>query len=263
MLGLLPRTESGNQYLVIIIDRYSKLNGKLLATNISSTHVAHTVFKHYVIANEIPDFILSQNGQQFVSRCFITFCSYLDVKKSRQLRSSRRRINKRKATPGRLYHDFECTSLMTNEIRTYSSVRWPLLTIVNDNSSSFSMTLTRPPPGPVMIVSPTIRPTTALTAKCQRPKGYVFLSNWRQFHPWCPESYAKIRVGIDNILTKILGRSPNFLLDNLSTWTLYHWSRYLPRAMLTNIMNYDPEHMASFNCYRIRSTRTYGWECHS
>lgn len=80
ILGAYPRTKSGKQYIYIITDRYTKLTRAVLAANKLSTHVADIHSNHSVFPCQIPDFILSDEGQTFVSKHFISLCDCLDVK---------------------------------------------------------------------------------------------------------------------------------------------------------------------------------------
>lgn len=62
MLGPLPQLKSGNLFVVIINDRYSKLTCKVSKTYITSTNVTYIHFIHWVVSYKISDIILSDSG---------------------------------------------------------------------------------------------------------------------------------------------------------------------------------------------------------
>lgn len=63
LLWPLPRSKTGNQLVVIMTDRYSKLLRAILTTKITSTQVVHILFYGWVLPYEILDVILSKNCQ--------------------------------------------------------------------------------------------------------------------------------------------------------------------------------------------------------
>lgn len=69
--GLLPRTRSDSQLVIIITDRYSKMTHAILTTKILSTHVAEIIPDNCFMPYLIPDIILSDNGQHVLSKIFI------------------------------------------------------------------------------------------------------------------------------------------------------------------------------------------------
>lgn len=70
ILDSLPQTKSGNQFVVIIIDRYSEMPRAVPTPNISLSRVAYIFFNHSEILYGISDVILSDNDQKFVSKSF-------------------------------------------------------------------------------------------------------------------------------------------------------------------------------------------------
>lgn len=81
ILGPLPRTRSGNEFVVINTERYSKRTRVIPTTKNTSTQVANISFSQCVIAYGIPDTIFSDNAQQYLSPFFIPLCSDLVVEK--------------------------------------------------------------------------------------------------------------------------------------------------------------------------------------
>lgn len=80
VLRPLPRTTSGNQYAIVITDRYSKVTRAIPTSKTASTHAANIFFEHWVIPYGIPKYLLTDNGPQFTSKFFAMICSLLGVK---------------------------------------------------------------------------------------------------------------------------------------------------------------------------------------
>lgn len=114
--GPIPRTQSGNQFMVIITDRCSNLTQDVPTLNILSTQNACIVFNHLVNSYGISDIIMSNNGQQFFSNVFISLRNYHGVKKLRLLRIICRQIDKWNDTTSHSNHYLDSTSPITSEI---------------------------------------------------------------------------------------------------------------------------------------------------
>lgn len=80
ILGQLPRTASGKQHVVVIMDRYSKLTRAISKAKTTATHDTNVFFDHWVVPYDIPKYHLTGNSPQFVSKFFETICTYLGVK---------------------------------------------------------------------------------------------------------------------------------------------------------------------------------------
>lgn len=80
LLGPLPRTNKGNQYVDVITGRYSKLTRAIPTGHVTSTNVAYIVFNDWVIPYGIPTYILTDNGTQLTSKSFATLCTHLGTK---------------------------------------------------------------------------------------------------------------------------------------------------------------------------------------
>jgi RNase H-like domain found in reverse transcriptase/Integrase zinc binding domain/Integrase core domain len=79
ILGPLPKTKSGHQYLVIIPDRFSKLTRALPVQNVTAETVAIAFFNECRSMYGIPLVLLSDNGPQFASRFFQAVCATVGV----------------------------------------------------------------------------------------------------------------------------------------------------------------------------------------
>lgn len=110
------------------------------------------------------------------------------------------------------------------------------------------------PPASVATDSPTALPKDALTSTAPKALRVCFLAQLHTMSPKLSGKYARISAGIKNGLSKNLERCTMFLLDKWCTWTVKHWSLYLPTATLTTIINYYPGHMVLFEPYKSPST---------
>jgi Integrase zinc binding domain/Integrase core domain len=81
ILGPLPVTKSGNKYLVVFGDRYSKAMRVVAVTNITTETLARASVLDWVAVDSISLLLLTDNGTQFVSKLFQTVCRLLGVKK--------------------------------------------------------------------------------------------------------------------------------------------------------------------------------------
>ena len=81
ILGPLTTTEKGNRFLLVITDRFSKLTRAYPLSTTTATVVAQTFFDGWVASGYgIPHFLLTDNGTQFLSKFFQTFCRTLGLK---------------------------------------------------------------------------------------------------------------------------------------------------------------------------------------
>jgi transposase InsO family protein len=79
ILGPLPRTRKGNQYLLVIADRFSKLVRTVLLSRITAAIVAWAFMEQWVYLYGPPRQLLSDNGRQFTSAFFKTCCQAMGV----------------------------------------------------------------------------------------------------------------------------------------------------------------------------------------
>jgi transposase InsO family protein len=79
ILGPLPRTKKGNQYLLVIADRFSKLVRTVPLSRITAAIVAWAFMEQWVYLYGPPRLLLSDNGRQFTSAFFKTCCQAMGV----------------------------------------------------------------------------------------------------------------------------------------------------------------------------------------
>jgi transposase InsO family protein len=80
ILGLLAETKSGNRFLLVMVDLFSKLTRTVPLRTIIATEVANIFFYESYCAYGAPVILLTDNGTQFVSKFFQTVCRLLGVK---------------------------------------------------------------------------------------------------------------------------------------------------------------------------------------
>lgn len=81
LFGPLTRARSGKQFVIINTNSYSKLTRAIVTAKITTTQVANIFLNHWVIPYGIPETVLPDNGQRFVSKAFTSMRAYLGVKK--------------------------------------------------------------------------------------------------------------------------------------------------------------------------------------
>lgn len=81
ILGALSRTHVCSWVDVIMTDKYMKLTRAIQITMIASSQVSNIVLNNLIIFYRIPDTVLFDNGQQFVSKCSAFLRSYLGTTK--------------------------------------------------------------------------------------------------------------------------------------------------------------------------------------
>jgi transposase InsO family protein len=81
ILGPLPKTEHGNRFLLIIIDRFSKLTRTVPLRTISAYVIAKAFCEHWVFLYDPPRYALTENGAQFTAKVFLAVCRELGTAK--------------------------------------------------------------------------------------------------------------------------------------------------------------------------------------
>ena len=79
LLGPLPRTEAGNEHLLVIVDRFSKMTRAIPLQRIDAESIAAAFLDYWVAAYGPPATVLSDNGPQFRSTYFQGVCSLLGI----------------------------------------------------------------------------------------------------------------------------------------------------------------------------------------
>ena len=83
IMGPLPTTPSGNKYLVVICDYFTKWPEAFPVPNITAETIAHVLVDGFFCRYGIPYQLHSDRGAQFESRLFQQICQLLDIRKSR------------------------------------------------------------------------------------------------------------------------------------------------------------------------------------
>jgi len=79
LLGPLPRTEAGNEHLLVIVDRFSKMTRAIPLQRIDAESISAAFLDYWVAAYGPPATVLSDNGPQFRSTFFQGVCSLLGI----------------------------------------------------------------------------------------------------------------------------------------------------------------------------------------
>jgi hypothetical protein len=83
LLGPLPRTESGNKYIIVIADYFTKWTEAFALPNMEAGTVAAKVVEEFICRFGVPTEIHTDQGRQFESKLFAEMCSMLSIKKTR------------------------------------------------------------------------------------------------------------------------------------------------------------------------------------
>lgn len=80
LLDPLPKTATGNQLIIVMPDRYSKLIHPISICEKRGSHAALTFINNWIMPDGIYNFLLAENGRQFVSKLFNSLGCLLGVK---------------------------------------------------------------------------------------------------------------------------------------------------------------------------------------
>lgn len=80
ILGPLPKTSAGNQFVFAMNDRYSRLTRAVPVSKTTASRAALTIIDNWIMPYGIPNFLLTDSGQQFVRKFFNALCSILGIK---------------------------------------------------------------------------------------------------------------------------------------------------------------------------------------
>jgi transposase InsO family protein len=83
ILGPLPRTESGNRYILLITDYFSKWVEAVALSDIEAATVARAFIDHFVTRFGVPAQIHTDQGKQFEAKLFQEMCAILGADKTR------------------------------------------------------------------------------------------------------------------------------------------------------------------------------------
>ena len=80
ILGQLIRTARGNRFLLVIVDRFSKLVRTVPLKRITAYSIAHAFVHYWIFVYGIPLELITDNGGQFTSRFFSDICRILGTR---------------------------------------------------------------------------------------------------------------------------------------------------------------------------------------
>ena len=79
LLGLLPKTAHGNQHVLVITDRFSKLRHSILLRTTTASVVPNAFLDNWVYVYGAPRYVLTDNSPQFAAKFFDAVCALLGV----------------------------------------------------------------------------------------------------------------------------------------------------------------------------------------
>lgn len=79
ILGLLPKMNSGMQYIVVMTEWFSELAKAIPTTKTTKTEVVKIVLEHWVNNFGTPTELLTDNGPQIISNVFTAICTQLGI----------------------------------------------------------------------------------------------------------------------------------------------------------------------------------------
>ena len=80
LLGPLPRTHQGNEYVFVITDRFTKLCRSVHLRNTKAVTVATVFLDLWVYGYGAPSYVLTDNGPQFAAKLFEAVCIMICIK---------------------------------------------------------------------------------------------------------------------------------------------------------------------------------------
>ena len=83
LMGPLPTTSSGNSYIMVVIDYYTKWMEAFPLKHIHASDVAKKLVKEVFFRYGTPEHIHTDQGPQFESHLFQELCSLMDIHKTR------------------------------------------------------------------------------------------------------------------------------------------------------------------------------------
>ncbi|CAG2219390.1 unnamed protein product [Mytilus edulis] len=83
ILGELPETESGNKYILVVSDYYTKWTESFAMPNMEAKTVAKIIVEEVIVRIGVPHLIHPDQGRQFESLLFQEMCCILNIKKTR------------------------------------------------------------------------------------------------------------------------------------------------------------------------------------
>ena len=78
--GPLPKTAHGNQHVLVITDRFTKLTHSIPLRTTTASVVANAFLDNWVYVYGAPRYVLTDNGPQFAAKFFDAVCALLTVR---------------------------------------------------------------------------------------------------------------------------------------------------------------------------------------
>ena len=162
LLGPLPMTKNGNQFILVITCRYSKLTRSIPMSKTTAPFIATSTLNHWILPYGIPESILTDNGSQFIAEFFKTVCYILGIKRKTttayhpQTNGQAERYNKTIAARLRHY--------VSEHQDNWDMFVQPLTYAYNNQvhastgTTPFNLALSRSPPSPIFNDESTIAP---------------------------------------------------------------------------------------------------------
>ena len=79
LLGPLSKTKNGNRFILVITDRFSKFTRSIPLRTTTAASVAKAFLDHWVYAYGAPQYLLTDNGPQFIAKFFDSVCGLLGI----------------------------------------------------------------------------------------------------------------------------------------------------------------------------------------
>lgn len=105
ILRPLRRVPNGNQFVLLLTDRYLKVEGAVSTSKTTGEHNASIYMDHCIILFGVPDYVLADSGTQFLNKLFESLYSFCKRKTPRKRRITNRQMGMPKASTKQLSHD--------------------------------------------------------------------------------------------------------------------------------------------------------------
>lgn len=122
-LELFPKANSGNQFVLVITDRYSKLTRSIPTRTKTATHITTILLEKLVLLYAILYLLLNQNGPQLLGKFFWALCGYLGVKSWRRQRTTLKQTERLNGTKRKSSRGCAATFLRIISIGIHISIR--------------------------------------------------------------------------------------------------------------------------------------------
>ena len=154
LLGPLPKTAHGNQHVLVITDRFSKLTRSIPLRTTTASVVANAFLDNWVYVYGVPRYVLTDNGPQFAAKFFDAVCALLGVRRylttayHPQSNGQTERFNRTLVQRLRHYveeHQRDCDDY--DQLLTFA---YNTQVHLSTETTPFDLVLTRPPSGPIL-----------------------------------------------------------------------------------------------------------------